>query len=301
MLDKQMQDGLSIIDDTWANCVNIILGLIEDSLFDEENNFTKKPKAQYKRQENNPFKIQQPLYISPTESIKRKRRFSDDGNDRKLQKLSDDLANDIARNLSVSTLDTTMDTNHNQHITVSPSRQCHSSFLNYDQRSSSLSPLLPTLRRMSTNEYHDPLCMNENRMELSPLKTITNHHQHRSILSSSPSLLTTSEASSSSSMKVLDLILQQQANVLGISAEEQKQRFEKQRNQFQQYMIQLQNLVNHDHVTFDEIKSFLHTILVLAEEMMGNQSVLFMDIFPEWKLWEGFVQKLVTYVQVKKN
>ncbi|CAO3617914.1 unnamed protein product [Cunninghamella echinulata] len=196
-----------------------------------------------------------------------------------------------------------MDTNHHQYITVSSPRQHHSSFLNYDQRSSSLSPLLPTLRRMSTNEYHDPLRINENRMDLSPLKTIKNHHQHHSIppsSSSSPSLLktiTTSTSSSSPSMKELDFILQQQANILGISAEEQKQRFEKQRNQFQQYMIQLQNLVNHDHVTFDEIKSFLHTILVLAEEMMGSQTVLFMDIFPEWKLWEGFVQKLVTYIQ----
>jgi ABC-type transporter Mla subunit MlaD len=109
--------------------------------------------------------------------------------------------------------------------------------------------------------------------------------------------------------------LHQLAQQAGLAVDDYKLRFDQQGRQLQQAMEQLQQTIHQDSATFDQIKSALHTFLHTAQQVTGEQYAIFLvslhkanshhsqqvcrqDVFPEWRSWDGFIQKMITYIQV---
>ncbi|KAI8335781.1 hypothetical protein BC941DRAFT_429350 [Chlamydoabsidia padenii] len=168
----------------------------------------------------------------PSDTLKRKRSFSEGIEDRKLQKLSDNLANDIARSLSVvdstrtTTPSTSFSTPHHQHaFGLTELQQIPHFSLKYEQQ------------------------------------------------------------------------LNQLAQQAGMTIDTYRHHFDQQGHSLQQAMAQLQNLIHHDAVTFDQIKLSLQSFLQITKQVTSDQYTLYLDIFPEWRSWDGFIQKMITYIQ----
>ncbi|CAO3671459.1 unnamed protein product [Rhizopus stolonifer] len=93
-----MFNGLRIEQDIWKDCINMIISLLEDSLFNDLNptpNGTQN--LDWLKDDRDSTTSSPPT----TPSAKRKRSTSESAFERKMQKLSSSLANDIARSLSV--------------------------------------------------------------------------------------------------------------------------------------------------------------------------------------------------------
>ncbi|KAJ2958365.1 hypothetical protein NQZ79_g6059 [Umbelopsis isabellina] len=84
----------------WANCVNILLGLLEETLNNENTPRYRTRKHSITGRKANKASNSYPIG-SGISTPKRKRSFSDEARERKMQKISLNLANDIARSLSV--------------------------------------------------------------------------------------------------------------------------------------------------------------------------------------------------------
>ncbi|CAO3596520.1 unnamed protein product [Absidia cylindrospora] len=271
MVDKEMLGGVQLEDDIWANCVGIILDLIEDSLVDDENTRSRRPNHIHKQNEKEKSvqasKLLTVATQPSTESLKRKRSFSEGLEDRKLKKLSDNLANDIARSLSVA--DSSMDCAESRRSPAMPS----SSYFNHAFGSS----LLPTpIPRISTS-------FNSITNSTTPL-----HENWKSIPPSVPSAHLTVK---------FDQQMQQQAQLLGMSIDDYKVYFDKLWCQSRHTINQLQHMVHQDYSTFDQIKTCLQTFVLLSKELTGDHYSLFLDMFPEWRTWDTFIQKIANYVQ----
>ncbi|KAI8390054.1 hypothetical protein BD560DRAFT_379781 [Blakeslea trispora] len=123
--------------DAWTSCVRVILGLLEDSLLNGSTPSNRINLEGTWLQKNTSTESLSAPASPTTQSIKRKRSFSDYEQDRKLQKLSSNLANDIARSLSMSMDDVDM--------SLSPQPPLVSDFHTKPQEEYPV----PTLRRIS--------------------------------------------------------------------------------------------------------------------------------------------------------
>ncbi|KAI7890106.1 uncharacterized protein EV154DRAFT_512484 [Mucor mucedo] len=169
--------------------------------------------------------------------MKRKRSFSDSIQDRKQQKLSSNLANDIARSLSMS-MDDDVD------MASQPAINVYSKPLNEENP-------VPTLRRISMS------------------------------------------GSSNSSTRPLTQWLEKQAQIHGVSLTDYKNLFDEKQKLLRQ---QLELLQKPDQ-PFESIREHLSKVLRLADDLSGDHTVSFNEIFPEWTLYENRIKKLAIYVQ----
>ncbi|KAI8098514.1 uncharacterized protein BX664DRAFT_344659 [Halteromyces radiatus] len=292
MLDKEMLGGIHLEEDIWANCIAIILGLIEDSLIDDETNYSKKTKHSRKKNDKGKMgssALQPMLTPQPSlDSLKRKRSFTEDIRDRKLMRMSENLANDMARSLSV--IDSSMDY---MDSSASASTPVSISTSTPGPATSSIKPPIHLKPTTLGNSYQHTPSSSSLLSTYQDATTSRDNHQLDHVLFTS----TTKVAPVPSTIAKFDQWIQQQAQLRGMTENDYRLYFDKQRYEFQYYMTQLQTMIHHQTVTFEQIKTCLQTILGLAEEMIGNQSDVLMNMFPEWRSWEGLVQKLTTYVK----
>ncbi|CEP18881.1 hypothetical protein [Parasitella parasitica] len=139
-----MFDGLHSESDAWINCVKVVLGLLEDSFLSGTTPTTKISFNQDWVKNNGSTETLSTPGSPSNQSIKRKRSFTETAQDRKLQKLSSSLANDIARSLSVSMDD----------VDMTASSQPHS-FTVHKKPLDEENPM-PTLRRISLSGTLNP-------------------------------------------------------------------------------------------------------------------------------------------------
>ncbi|KAG0175376.1 hypothetical protein DFQ28_000948 [Apophysomyces sp. BC1034] len=284
--DKEMLGGLQTEEDIWADCTKMILGLIEGSLMVEERSMTRRTKrshytsgAREKQRCNNAS--------SETESIKRKRSFSDSVRDRKMQRLSSSLANDIAKSLSV--------TDHGEEMKSGAHNADDVDMAN----GNTAHPLSPVARRASPaltfhRIHRQPVSLRRRKRqeELTPADTDS---------FPIPTLrrISLSGAGRTYSMINLEQWIGLQAQQQHMSVFEYKQTFYEQHKQLHYHLSQLHagDHTKTDDERFRDIRSNLDIILKLADELSGDHSLSFVQIFPEWKMFEGHINKLAAYVQ----
>ncbi|KAL0139619.1 hypothetical protein V8B55DRAFT_1525756 [Mucor lusitanicus] len=233
-----MFNSLRSEKDAWANCVKVVLGLIEDSLL---NGTVPNAKVNFNQDwlKNNGSTETLSTPGSPSNhSIKRKRSFTESAQDRKLQKLSSSLANDIARSLSVSMDDMDMTTPHQP-------------FVAYNKPLNEENPM-PALRRISLSG-------------------------------------TLSPPSASSMEQWLKL----QAQNHNIPFSEYNALF----HDKQKLLRNQLELLQRPDQSFDSLRDHLSKVLRLADELSGDHTKPFIEIFPEWTLYEGRIDSLATFVQ----
>lgn len=236
-----MFNGLRSEQEAWTSCVKIILGLLEDSLLNgavpnTKINFSEDSKDWLRNSNGSTETLSTPE--SPNNyHTKRKRSFSDTAQDRKLQKLSSSLANDIARSLSVSMEDDVDMTTH--------------SFSDYSKHLDEADPV-PTLRRISMSG------------------------------TSKPALVSS-----------LQQWLEMQAQKHNLPLAEFKNIFNDKQKQLRKQLEQLQSL----HQSFDTLRENLSKVLRLADDLSGDHTLSFIEIFPEWVLYENRIKQLATYIQ----
>ncbi|GAA5795177.1 hypothetical protein HPULCUR_000531 [Helicostylum pulchrum] len=233
-----MFNGTRSEQETWNTCVKTILGLLEDSLFNGVVPSTKidfLASNEYLKKNASTETLSTPQ--SPSSyTMKRKRSFTDSAQDRKQQKLSSNLANDIARSLSVSIEDDVDMSSQPINVYCKP----------IDQENP-----VPTLRRIS-------------------LSGTMNH--------------------SSSS---LSQWLEKQAQINHMSVPEFKSLFHEKQKLLRQHL----ELLQVPNQPFDSIREHLSKVLRLADDLSGDHTISFSEIFPEWTLYESRINKLATYVQ----
>ncbi|KAI9245582.1 hypothetical protein BY458DRAFT_89763 [Sporodiniella umbellata] len=132
-----MFDGLKTEQEIWKNCINMILSLLEDSLFNDLNPTPKDAThiLEYLKDDRESTTSSPPT----TPSFKRKRSTSGADFERKMQKLSSSLANDIARSLSVGDGDNDQEMN-----------------FEVTKPNGDLENPVPTLRRISLSGTNQP-------------------------------------------------------------------------------------------------------------------------------------------------
>ncbi|KAI8376147.1 uncharacterized protein BYT42DRAFT_376430 [Radiomyces spectabilis] len=290
--DKEMLGGVRSDDDIWARCANIIITLLEDCFFEEDQQRPKKTKRvpemdnskdrvnDLLRSTKEPFLLEMGFA-----SVKRKRNFCDELRDKKTQKLSYNLANDIARSLSMTDNDPERNGNEDD-IDMKPSSS--DTAASYTCRKIVRSPVI---RRSSSNRG-------------SPAPSDDNHHMDESSSADLTPIPTLRRISLSGAMNLnrsIDLSqwLALQAQREGLGIQEYKQLFEEKQSQLHQLLADLNTTHDSqaDGQRFHDIKAKLGQILKLADEMSGDHSLCFTEIFPEWKACEGRINKIAAYVQ----
>ncbi|KAF7728333.1 hypothetical protein EC973_006274 [Apophysomyces ossiformis] len=312
--DKEMLHGVQSEDDIWAECTRIILGLIgnpllsaikaiklyyiEDSLAMEERSMTRRTKrVQYtngtrERQRYNTLLsrlafMQTTDSLPDTESVKRKRSFSDNIRDRKIQRLSTNLANDIAKCLSV--------TDHGEGTRPTTYSGDDVDMMN----GNSIHQTSATTRRNSP-------CRFFRKIHRQPVSVRNGRRQERVAPADRnsfpiPTLRRISLSGSGRTYPPMDLEqwIALQAEKQHISVVEYKQRLYEKQKELHYHLSQL-HTTDHsktDTEQFRDIRRNLDIILRLADELSGDHSLSFAQIFPEWKLFEGHINKLAAYVQ----
>ncbi|KAI9484851.1 hypothetical protein BDB00DRAFT_110680 [Zychaea mexicana] len=299
----------------WEDCTKTIIGLLEDS-FEIEN------KGQtHKRSDvssTRPTSMLRPGFQAAVNNsngslltTKRKRStFSDNARDRKMQRISNSLANDIARHLSMTgpennrpaatTLtptehDVDMDTNNNNNNSIynnSINKPVPPRVYKRPIRKSSV------LRRFNNNSntgYHDGFNTNfgggqQQQQDatflrrISGMQAATNNNQQ-------PNRMVVAMD--------FDQWLKTQAQRQNLNILEYRQAFHEKQNQLQHCLTQIDTAdhTKSDDQRFQNVKENLDRILKIADELRGDRSVAFADIFPEWRAFEGHINKIATYVQ----
>ncbi|KAL7318461.1 hypothetical protein PS15m_001704 [Mucor circinelloides] len=233
-----MFNSLRSEKDAWTNCVKVVLGLLEDSLL---NGSVPNSKINFNQDwlKNNGSTETLSTPGSPSnQSTKRKRSFAESAQDRKLQKLSSSLANDIARSLSVSMDDVDM---------TAPAHP----FVVYNKPLNEENPM-PALRRISLSGTLNP--------------------------------------PSASSMEQW---LKLQAQNHNIPFSEYSALF----HDKQKLLRREIELVQRPDQSFDSLRDHLSKVLRLADELSGDHTLPFVEIFPEWTLYESRIDTLATFVQ----
>ncbi|KAI9482973.1 MAG: hypothetical protein EXX96DRAFT_126320 [Benjaminiella poitrasii] len=240
-----MFNGLRSEHDAWTTCIKVILGLLEDSLlkgalpstkikFNEEN-------REWLKFNESTDTLSAP--DSPSSyNLKRKRSFSNSAQDRKLQKLSSSLANDIARSLSVSLDDIDMTTT--SPLPAQP-------FNIYTKPVNEENPM-PALRRISMSGTLNP-----------------------------------------TSASSLEQWLELQAQKNHMPFIEYKHRFNDKQKELRQELDLLQKPDQH----FEALRDHLSKVLRLANELSGDHTLPFIEVFPEWTIYENKINKLASYIQ----
>ncbi|KAI8967783.1 hypothetical protein BDF20DRAFT_839992 [Mycotypha africana] len=256
-----MFNGLQSEQDTWSNCVKIVLGLLEDSLLKDvvlPKSVQMTPDLANKRSLStdslsNPNSPGGSAGVggSSLQSIKRKRSFNESA-DRKLKRVSDNLVNDMARNLTVGG-------NGNTHANA---QGASISMMNPQQRNP-----VPALHQLSGAGGAMP---------------------------SHPLLQPPSSSAASSSIPTnLEDWMKLQAQRFRMPLEVFAQLFESKQKLLR---IQLDRL-QQPNQTFDQLNQSLNMVIRSAKDLSGDGSLPFGKIFPEWALYENKISKLAIYVQ----
>ncbi|KAI7848747.1 hypothetical protein BDC45DRAFT_301633 [Circinella umbellata] len=96
-----------------------------------------------------------------------------------------------------------------------------------------------------------------------------------------------------------DVWLKQQAQRQNINILEYRHIFNEKQNQLQHCLQEMDttDYTKSNDERFQTIKENLERILKLVHELSGDHSLPFTDIFPEWRVFEVHIQKLASYVQ----
>ncbi|CAO3665307.1 unnamed protein product [Rhizopus microsporus] len=212
----------------------MILTLLEDNVFSDST-----PKADAQRLDLS--KDDQGSLVSSTPttpSFKRKRSVSEVVHERKMQKLSSSLANDIARSLSVDDDDEDMGFQ----------------FTKRTQRHQEDNPM-PTLRRISLSGTSNPCSYS------------------------------------------LEQWMRQQAEMYHIPLFKYKELSDEKQKELRKELDLLQT----PNQTFDQLREHLCRVLKLADELGGDHTLNFTQIFPEWSIYEYRINSLARFVQAMED
>ncbi|KAI9026549.1 hypothetical protein CLU79DRAFT_742257 [Phycomyces nitens] len=242
---------------------------------------------------------QTPEHLSVTyPQPKRKRSVAEDVRDRKMQKISSNLANDIARSLSFTDPDSNFRSTQDADdidMLLSPDTKTLSQL--------PAQPSIPPLSQPSSNIGH-PAESRVYRKCARPFGTRrsgdTAMHPLASGRDSSPIPTLRRISLSGALLPAIDLDqwLMMQALRQQISVQDYKLLFQEKKKQLQQCLQKLHTShPSTDTQRYEEIKENLGRILSIADELSGDHSLSFAEIFPEWRECEGHLNKLASYVQ----
>ncbi|KAL0094949.1 hypothetical protein F4703DRAFT_1821474 [Phycomyces blakesleeanus] len=304
-------------EDQWSNCIQVILGLLEDNLLDphEIRHSSKRTNPSHtddtferldRRKEPETLDHTPDRLANTHTQSKRKRSIAEDVRDRKMQKISSNLANDIARSLSFTDPDSnprsTQDVDDIEML-ITPDTKDPSHLLQ-------TSPALSTSNLSSIHGFPSNGCPVSQTQRVyrkcaRPFGTRrsgdTAMHSLASGRDSSPipTLRRISLSGALSPAIDLDQWLMMQAHRQQISVQDYKLLFQEKKKQLQQCLQKLHTShpTNSDTQRYEEIKENLGKILSIADELSGDHSLSFAEIFPEWRECEGHLNKLASYVQ----
>ncbi|KAI9313348.1 hypothetical protein BX666DRAFT_1975658 [Dichotomocladium elegans] len=279
--------------DVWVDCVKVILSLLEDSLPELETTNQLGYRTEYTRElcdKTNRFAHASLTHgqgwrsSSPSGSItnatKRKRSsFLDCSRDRKMQRISSSLANDIARSLTMSDSNSNANNNSEDNDIIMGT---YSSSPNPRQ-----SPL-------SSPQLCRKIIASNRRFSPSPSPCNTNGARR----------FTGSKGSFSQGLQPSQTMdfeewLKTQAHRQNLNLLEYRQLFNEKQKQLHQYLSEI-DTADHtktDLQRYNTIKENLEQISKIINELNPDQSMRLSDISPEWKIYEGHVQRVALYIQ----
>ncbi|KAI7883552.1 hypothetical protein K492DRAFT_235342 [Lichtheimia hyalospora FSU 10163] len=301
--DRPMLGGIQTEDDIWTDCLKVILSMLEDSFAREsglERLYTSAQRSDYTR-DKTPIAQNKGLrsIAGNVTATKRKRSsFLDHARDRKMQRISSNLANDIARSLSVSGRNPTpTPSSSTDDADVVMSGSISPMHTNNNTSSTSSAPRI--YHKMTSSRRSSP----QPQLQPPPSSSSSSHMDN----DEDPSLLLRRISNGSRlphHTMDFDEWIKAQAQRQNFNIIEYRQLFEEKQKQLHHYLSEMDGThdpTKSDAQRFMEIKDNLARILKIANELSGDQSIAFVDIFPEWKAFEGHVNKSMSYVQAVED
>ncbi|KAG2224431.1 hypothetical protein INT45_002970 [Circinella minor] len=326
MNDRTLWNTSSICNNVtiWENCVKTILGLLEDS-FEIQNKvsssslYNKRIGKQYHSKTNSILRsgIQQQQQQQQQRSLnndhgsaittisKRKRsNFSDNLRDRKMQRISNNLANDIARHLSMADHE-----NNRPHI-IGISDDVDMDTTNNNNNNNINKPIPPrvykrpirktNLTQTTNHVLGHRFSNNNNNNNITTTCTFNDQQQEAHCILKRIFTSHLNQPMQNTKMEHdFDVWLKQQAQRQNINILEYQHVFNEKQNQLQ-HCLQEMNTTDYtksNDERFQTIKENLEHILKIVHELSGDHTLPFTDIFPEWRVFEVHIQKLASYVQ----
>ncbi|CDH56293.1 hypothetical protein RO3G_02517 [Lichtheimia corymbifera JMRC:FSU:9682] len=307
--DKPMLGGIQSEDDIWTDCLKVILkdSFARESGLEQLN--TSAQRSDYTRDKTPITQVKGLRSIAGNVTATKRKRssFLDHARDRKMQRISSNLANDIARSLSVSGRNptptpssSTDDADVVMSASSSPMRTPISANNNTSSSLSSPSPNPPPPPSSSSSRvYHKMISSRRSSPQPSSSNAMYNGED--------PSLLLRRISNGTRlphHTMDFDEWIKAQAQRQNFNVLEYRQLFEEKQKQLHHYLSEIDG--SHDPTKSDaqrfmEIKDNLARILKIANELSGDQSIAFVDIFPEWKAFEGHINKSMAYVQAVED
>ncbi|KAI9278269.1 hypothetical protein BDA99DRAFT_491687 [Phascolomyces articulosus] len=293
MWDPSIRNEASI----WENCVKTILGLLEDSFDIQNKGITSHKRLGLQKHYHGKsthilrsgFQSQQQQQQQLTRSVnnnsngsymitKRKRsNFSDNVRDRKMQRISSSLANDIARHLSMT------DHENNRPPLATPSSFGTPDDVDMDTNNNN----------NNNNSINKPIPPRIYKRPIRKSTTILGQ------LHQPPQLQQLPPASNTKMAMDFDQWLKQQAQRQNLNILDYRQAFHEKQNQLHHYLTHMDatDYTKTNDQRFQLIKENLEHILKIVNELSGDHSIAFEDIYPEWRMFEGHINKVSSYVQ----